>query len=282
MNVLNLLYNTIPGRMLLSVLIKPPISKLVGVFMDSSFSRLFIRGFIKRNNIKIDSRAKYSSFNDFFARKEERVFTAQEDEVAAPCDGRLTVYAITDGSVFRIKNSLYSVSGLLHSKRLAAKFRGGTCLIFRLTPSDYHRYCYIDDGEVVAAKKIKGVLHTVRPIAVERYRVYAQNSREYTVMKTKNFGLAVQMEVGALFIGRIVNYAAKGEFKRGEEKGLFEFGGSTIVVLFQKDAVVIDEVIWENTRQGKETLVRLGERVGVRHCGRLNHLTQKCTTRTNP
>ncbi|MDR0220183.1 MAG: phosphatidylserine decarboxylase [Lachnospiraceae bacterium] len=269
MKVLSFLYNTISGRMLLSVLIKPPVSKLVGVLMDSSFSRLFIRGFIKRNNIKTDMKAKYSSFNDFFARKEERVFTAKEDEVAAPCDGRLQAYAITGDSVFRIKNSRYSADGLLHSKRLAAKFRGGTCLIFRLTPSDYHRYCYIDDGEVVATKKIKGVLHTVRPIAVQKYKVYAQNSREYTVMKTKNFGLAVQMEVGALFIGRIVNHAAKREFKRGEEKGMFEFGGSTVVVLFRKDVVKIDDVFWENSKQGKETMVRLGERVGVRNCGRL-------------
>jgi phosphatidylserine decarboxylase len=248
--------------MLLSVLIRPPVSKLVGVLMDSSFSRLFIRGFIKRNKIKTDQSVKYSSFNAFFARKEERVFTAGEQEVAAPCDGRLMAYAITDDSVFRIKNSLYSVGSLLRDRRLAAEFKGGICLIFRLTPSDYHRYCYIDDGEVVTARKIKGVLHTVRPIAVERYRVYVQNSREYAVLQTQNFGKIIQMEVGALFIGRIVNYAVKKNIKRGEEKGMFEFGGSTIVVLFRKGAVAIDDVIWENTRQGKETVVRLGERIG--------------------
>jgi phosphatidylserine decarboxylase len=262
MKVLRWLYNTVPGRVLLSVLIKPPVSRLVGVLMDSSFSRLFIRGFIKRNKIKIDQSVKYSSFNAFFARKEERAFTAGEQEVAAPCDGRLTAYAITGDSVFRIKNSLYSVDGLLQSKRLAAEFRGGTCLIFRLTPGDYHRYCYIDDGEVVATKKIKGVLHTVRPIAVERYRVYAQNSREYVLLKTKNFGMVVQMEVGALFIGRIANYAIKIRCKRGEEKGMFEFGGSTIVVLFRKGEVAIDGKIWENTRKNRETLIRLGEKIG--------------------
>nr|AGS51617.1 phosphatidylserine decarboxylase [uncultured bacterium contig00017] len=262
MNVLSLLYNTILGRVLLSVLIKPPVSKLVGVFMDSYISCLFICGFIRRNHIKTDKRVKYKSFNDFFTRKEARAFAAKEDEAAAPCDGWLTAYTITDDSVFCIKNSLYSVSGILQSKRLAAEFRDGTCLIFRLTPSNYHRYCYIDDGEVVFSKKIEGVLHTVRPIAVQRYKVYAQNSREYVLLQTKNFGKVVQMEVGALFIGRIVNHAVKKNIKRGEEKGMFEFGGSTIVVLFRKGAVTIDERIWENTRQGKETVVRLGERIG--------------------
>lgn len=180
----------------------------------------------------------------------------------APCDGRLTAYPITGKCVFRIKNSVYDVGSLLANEQLADEFIDGICLIFRLTPDDYHRYSYIDNGEVVSEKKIKGVLHTVRPVALQRYNVYAQNAREYTVLKMENFGKVIQMEVGALFIGRIVNHRTCGVFKRGQEKGMFEFGGSTIVILFQKNTIIVDENIAKNTQNNKETVVRMGNKIG--------------------
>jgi len=71
----------------------------------------------------------------------------------------------------------------------------------------------------------------------------------------------IQMEVGALFVGRIVNHPLT-EFSRGQEKGRFEFGGSTVILLLQKDATVIDEELLENTRSGLESIVRLGQRIG--------------------
>lgn len=266
-SAINLLYHTLLGRMLLRLLIKPTISKFLGLIMDRRLSILFIPAFIKNNNICLDEykNVKYKSFNDFFTREVRvgaRPIPQNKSDVITPCDGKLTVYPITDKRVFRIKNSVYDVGGLLTNEQLADEFMDGICLIFRLTPDDYHRYYYIDNGEVVFSKKIEGVLHTVRPAALQRYNIYAQNAREYTVLQTENFGKVIQMEIGALFIGRIVNNNTSGVFKRGQEKGMFEFGGSTIVMLFQNNMIKVDENIVQNTRNNKETVVKMGNKIG--------------------
>jgi phosphatidylserine decarboxylase len=263
----NFLYNTLFGRMLLLLLTKPAISKFFGFFMDTKISKILIPVFIKNNKICLDEyeKIKYASFNDFFKReikKEFRPISKNISDVFACCDGKLTAYFIDNKSAFKIKNSIYDVGDLLADKQLADEFIDGICLIFRLTPNDYHRYCYIDDGEYIISKKIKGVLHAVRPIALSKYKVYTQNSREYALLQTKNFGKIIQMEVGALFIGRITNNAKNGIFSRGEEKGMFEFGGSTIVMLFQKNEVKIDNIIYENTQKNRETVVKMGNKIG--------------------
>ena len=264
---ISFLYKTFPGRLLLSIIIRPIFSKFFGFIMSSGISKPFISGFVKKNNIDLSEYkdVRYSSFNEFFWReiKEEfRPVCPNADDLVAPCDGKLSAYKITDDSVFEIKKSHYDITSLLADGQLAEDFSGGICLIFRLMPVDYHRYCYIDDCEVVSRKKIKGVLHTVRPIAMRRYRIFAQNSREYAVLKTKNLGKVVQMEVGALCVGKIINNDGENHFSRGQERGMFEFGASTVVMLFQKDAVLVDDVIFENTQHDMETVVRMGSRIG--------------------
>jgi len=261
------LYNSIPGRMLLYILASTIVSKVFGVLMSSSISKFLIRRFVEQNNINMEEYkdVKYNSFNDFFIREIKSEFRSLPDgehEVFAPSDGKLTAYPITGDNVFYIKNSAYDLAGILKDKKLADEFINGVCLIFRLMPDDYHRYVYIDDGEIVDYKRIDGVLHTVRPISQQLYNVYVQNTREYAVMETSNFGKVIQMEVGALFVGRITNSKKTGAFKRGEEKGMFEFGGSTVVMFFQKDAITIDDAIYKNTQQDKETIVRMGCKIG--------------------
>jgi len=264
---IKLLYNTVFGRILLKVLIKTTVSKLTGSILGSPVSCIFIKGFIAQNGIRMDAykNVKYRSFDDFFTREIKegyRPFPADTNSLMSPCDGKLTAYSITPDSVFRIKHSLYSIKELLQDKSLADKYSGGTCLVFRLSPDDYHRYSFIDDAEILKRKYIKGVLHTVRPIAYQNHTVFCQNSREYTVMQTKNFGKVVQIEVGALFVGKITNHKKSGKVLRGEEKGMFGFGGSTIILLFTEDAVRIDGKIEENTALNRETIVRMGEKVG--------------------
>ena len=109
---------------------------------------------------------------------------------------------------------------------------------------------------------IKGKLHTVRPIALNRYPVFVQNSREYTIIDTKHFGKIAQIEVGALMIGKIKNHQKSGTLKRGTEKGMFLYGGSTIVVLLEKNKVDIPDIYFENTDKDIETKVKWGSRLG--------------------
>lgn len=262
----NFLYHTVPGRCLLRLLICPGVSKALGAFLDTGISRYLVTPFVKSTKLDLSDYpdVPYRSFNDFFTRKvrpECRIIENDPSVLIAPCDGKLTVYPITEDAVFSIKHSAYALKDLLHDSSLAKEFEGGTCLIFRLTPDDFHRYSFPDSGRILSKKIISGVLHTVRPIAFRRYPVYLENSREYAVLETANFGKIVQMEVGALFVGRIVNYPVT-EFTRGQEKGKFEFGGSTVIMLLQKDAAVIDSQLVDNTLQNKESIVRLGVPIG--------------------
>ena len=133
-------------------------------------------------------------------------------------------------------------------------------MIFRLCVDDYHRYSYFDSGKQEGNHHINGVLHTVRPIALSEEKVFSQNDREWTILHTDNFGDVTQIEVGAMMVGKIVNHRCCNSFIRGEEKGYFKFGGSTIVLLINN--IKIDDDILENSSSGIETIVKLGEKIG--------------------
>ncbi|MBE7065291.1 MAG: phosphatidylserine decarboxylase [Ruminococcaceae bacterium] len=261
------LYNTSVGRAFLKLLIKPSLSKFVGKYMNSKLSCVWIKGFIKRNSIDMSQYEdrKYGSFNDFFIRKilpDKRSVELNPNALIAPCDSKLSVYKINSDSVFSIKHSSYTINDLLQNEEISKEYENGYCFIYRLTTDDYHRYSHIDDGKIIYIKYINGVLHTVRPIAQNRYPIFAQNSREYTIIETENFGKIVQIEIGALLIGKISNNKEQTVVKRGEEKGMFEFGGSTIVVLFKDGTIAPDSQILANTENDKETVVKLGMKIG--------------------
>lgn len=263
------LYGSISGRMLLKVLTTPIVSKTVGVFMDSPLSKPMIKSFIKSHNIDTSQyiMTGINSYNDFFTRKIKpgaRKIDMAETHLISPCDSKLSAYKINSRSVFRIKDSYYRVADLLKSHSLAEHFKNGWCLIFRLEVDDYHRYCYIDSGSKSDNTFIPGVLHTVNPIALEHYNFYKRNSREYTTLHTDNFGDVIQVEVGAMMVGRIENHHGEALFRRGEEKGKFLFGGSTIVLLIEPGRAAIDSDILRNTAHGYETVVKYGEKIGFR------------------
>lgn len=266
---LRFLYNTVPGRMVLKIITSPTISKIGGAYMDCRVSKIHIKGFIKNNNIDMTQyeKAKYGCFNDCFTRKikkEMRPINMEENAFIAPCDGRLSAYHISENSDFYIKKSYYSVADLIKNSKKTPDFNGGVCLVFRLCVDDYHRYGYVDDGKIVENNYVPGVLHTVRPIALNRYPVFVQNSREYSVIETNNFGTIAQIEVGALMIGKIKNHQKSGLVKKGREKGMFLYGGSTIVVLLEKDKVHIDEKYFRNTANDIETKVKFGSTIGIK------------------
>lgn len=266
-NALRFLYRTLPGRVLLKLLISPVIAKTGAAFLNSALSRPLIKNFIKKNKIDISryEERPYKSYNDYFTRKQKVGITlpsTNPESVNSPCDSRLSVYPISEKSVFEIKNSLYTVADLLESEELAKRYAGGWCFIFRLSVDDYHRYSYLDSGACDPSVKIKGVLHTVQPIATERYNIYKKNAREYTIQHTERFGDICYVEVGALMIGKIKNHHRDAYVaKRSEEKGYFEYGGSTVVVLFEKDRINPDPAIIQATNDGKECRVLLEDSV---------------------
>lgn len=268
-NILHFLYCTIPGRAVLKVLIRPNISKKVGKFLDSPLSVGLIDPFIRQNGIDISEYEEqvWHSYNEFFVRKiqkDKRPIDRIPEHLISPCDSAATIYPLQDGTHFTIKRSEYDVRRLLFSKRLAKKYQGGTAVVLRLDVTDYHRYCYVDAGRLSDYRRIVGDLHTVKPIANDYVPVYHENTREYCMLHSKNFGDVIVMEVGALMVGRIVNHYNHRYVKRGQEKGRFEFGGSTIVLLFEKDAIEWRKDLLERSKKGMETPVKMGEMIGKR------------------
>lgn len=255
---LNFLYSNVFGRIILKIVISKPIRNIYNKYMTSKYSLKKIDKFIKNNNINMDEyqEENYKSFNDFFIRKIKDDKRKVSKGLFAIADSKLSVYKIDDNSSFKVKNSIYTIDELLQSD--GSSFKDGYALIFRLCVDDYHHYVYPDDGEVLSNKHINGVLHTVQPLAFKKYKVFSENDREVTFLNTKNYGEMAYIEVGAMMIGKIVNEEVT-KFKRGEEKGHFEFGGSTVILLFKKDQIKINKKIIENSKKEIETIVKLGD-----------------------
>ena len=265
---LHFLYSTAAGRFILHLMIKPWVSCLAGRLMDSRVSKLFVKGFVKKNRIRMEDyeEREFCSFNDFFTRRVKegkRPIDMCPDHFIAPCDSKLTAYRISPDASFLIKGTEYTMDTLLQDEKLAARFDGGRALIFRLTVGDYHRYCYPDSGTKTDNIHINGVYYTVNPIA-NGYKIYKENTREYCLLTGDSFGDMIMMEVGATMVGRIVNRHGAQRVTRGQEKGMFEFGGSTVIVFVQKDRLTVDGDILENTQNGFETVVKMGEKIGIR------------------
>jgi phosphatidylserine decarboxylase len=262
------LYGSAPGRMILKPLTAPWLSKLAGSFLSTGASRVFIKPFIKSNHIDMSQfePVEYDSYNDFFSRRirpEARPVDMDPRHLISPADSKLTALPITEKGRFTLKHTEYTVGSLLKDPALAAEYVGGWCLIFRLTVDDYHRYCYAFSGEKGENIRLPGKLHTVNPIANDFFPIYKENAREYTVLHTREFGDVIAMEVGALLVGKIVNHHGPASVHRGQEKGYFQFGGSTVVLLLKKDTAILDEDILENSRNGIETVVKFGEKIGI-------------------
>jgi len=266
--VLSILYDRKIGRLILKPLVSSPvISNIVGFLLDRKISCILIKRFVKNNNIDINlfEGEKYKSFNDFFIRKiklENRPYSKRKNDFIAPCDSKLTVYKIDKETNFIIKNTVYSVSSLINDDELSKEYLNGYAMVFRLSPEDYHRYYYIDNGKVFKNYKIKGKFHTVNPIVYDRFEVFKENSRECTIINTENFGKIIYVEVGALLVGKICNHNQNKLVRKMDEKGYFKYGGSTVVLLVKKNVLDIDKEILNNSKDGYETYVNLGEKIG--------------------
>ena len=262
------LYNDLGGRLCLKVLVRPFVSKLGGWFLSSPLSKGLIAPFVRKNGIDLSEyeERQYNSYNDFFCRKirpGRRPADPSWDVLVSPCDGKLTVSKIEEDSRFLIKNTEYTVESLLRNKKLAERYKGGYAFIIRLTVDNYHHYIYPAGGLKSPQKKLSGVLHTVNPAANDVFPIYTENAREYCLIKTSRFGTLLQMEVGALMVGRICNlHPGTTPVLRGNEKGMFAFGGSTVILLVQKGRVKIDPDLLRNTEEGYETILKMGERIG--------------------
>ena len=260
---LDFLYNNPVGRIFLGIAVSPFVSNIYASKNAKKSSAKKIPAFIKEHNIDMSDfeDREYKSFTDFFTRKiryGKRPVDMTPGALISPADSKLLVYEIEKDTVMRIKGRTYTADEILGDPENAKEFAGGYALVFRLTVDDYHRFCYPDKGCLISKRFIKGKLHTVSPVS-KNHKIYMENTRLVNLLKTEKFGTIAYIEVGAMLIGRIVDNGTD-VFEKGQEKGYFEPGGSTVIIMVRN--VEIDKDIMAQSASGIETKVRYGERIG--------------------
>jgi phosphatidylserine decarboxylase len=269
-NALPRIYETLHGRVLLESLLKrAPFNHLYGALQRSPRSRGKIERFVRELGIDASEAelplSAYRSLDDFFTRRLKpgaRPVDAGPEHLVTPGDGRLLAFEAVD--VLRVKGSQVSLDVLLGDAALAARFRGGAVFVLRLAPADYHRFHFPDSGIASPSRELPGPLHSVHPIALGAGAPSFANKRAVSLLASPVFGDLAIVEVGALCVGTIVQTYAPGHVARGQEKGTFRFGGSTIVLLALPGAVRPDADLLESTSGGVETFVKMGTRIGRR------------------
>ncbi len=268
------------GRLLGSVIASKMVSRWYGTMQDSPKSAQKVAPFIKNFNIPIEQYQKgsypdnpiessYQSFNEFFIRQfrdGQRTFTTNEHEMGACSEARYFGHErMTDELTIPVKGSMLRAVDLIGDAALAQDFVGGPLMVARLCPVDYHRYHYPDAGKTLQAFSIAGDLHSVNPLALKyRQDIFIKNERRVAILDTEHFGKLAYIEVGATMVGKIVqSFDESKSFHKGDEKGYFLFGGSTVVVCGEAGKWSPASDMLEHTKQGIETYIHLGDVVAT-------------------
>lgn len=205
----------------------------------------------------------YQSFRAFFLRElpPKARPIARAPALISPSDSRLQVFSMDENRVVEVKGLCYTLAELLQDDEMAERFSSSWVFIYRLSMADNHHYIHIADGKNLLTEELSGVLHTVSHYA-KKWKVLAENKRVWSWQHVEGIGEMLTMEVGAMQVGAIHNIERK-TFKRGQKKGYFDLGGSTIVQIFPIESIKPDEDILEQSKLGFETLVKRGEKVGI-------------------
>ncbi len=264
------LYNNPVGEATLWALVRRKlVSSVYGHMMDRPSSVRKIEPFIKEYDIDMDNvrEQNFSSFNDFFTRElraDARPMNPDPAVAVSPADGKILAYQNIANSDFIVKGFRFNVETFLQDTALAQNYTNGSLVIVRLAPPDYHRFHFPVGGRVSPVTRIDGWYYSVNPIALrEMADILFVNKRAYTIISNPLFGNVVMAEVGATMVGSIVQTFAGNDARKGEEKGYFKFGGSTIVLLFENNKIHLDPDLLKNTKSGFETAVKVKERIGT-------------------
>ena len=261
-------YGNPVGRLAVELAVKRAFfSRWYGWRMDSPSSRRKVRPFIEEYGLDTSELAEpidsYASFNEFFYRKLKagaRPIDADSDSAVFPADGRhLALPDIDAADTFYIKGQRFDLQAFIADRTLAADFAGGSLLISRLCPVDYHRYHFPVSGRAGAPVLLNGPLYSVSPIALRRnLGILWENKRSRTLIDSPVFGKVLVFEIGATCVGSMQATYAAGPVEKGQEKGYFSFGGSCVATLFQKDRIRFSETLVQHSAQGREVYAKMG------------------------
>lgn len=260
------------GRITVSVAVKRHwFSRWYGWRMNRENSRKKIADFIGRYDVDTsefaDTVESFNTFNQFFyrhLRAESRPIDPDPVVAVFPADGRhLAIENVDANDQFYIKGQSFNLAKFIGDCELANEFSGGSLLISRLCPVDYHRYHFPVCGVVGDIQMLKGSLRSVSPLALRRkLSILWENRRARTLVESQQFGKVLVIEVGATCVGGMHSTFKPGLVQKGSEKGYFSFGGSCVTTIFQKGTVRFDTDLVENSAQGREVYVKMGQRCG--------------------
>jgi len=210
----------------------------------------------------------FTSFNAFFSRKlkpEARPIDSDPATVVFPADGRhLAIPELGKEQGFFVKGQRFELAKLLDDTNLARDFEGGTLVLSRLCPVDYHRFHFPVEGIPGEARRIEGHLYSVSPLALRRRLGYLwENTRTLCLIESDSLGKVATIEVGATCVGSIQHTFQPGKtVSKGAEKGYFEFGGSSTITLFQRGAIQLADDLSEQGPRQLEVYAKMGEAMG--------------------
>ena len=193
------------------------------------------------------------------------------NSIIAPADGKLLVYSkVGRHDTFLIKRNLFNLHHFLDDNNLADRFSNGTIIIIRLSLLDYHHFHFPDSGVPRQPIIVKGKYYAGGSYGLYKpIPLYTENFRMITLFDSDHFDRIAIVEIGAFTVGSIEQAFKPGQpVKKGDKKGYFELGGSTVVMLLTKGVIRIDEDLRTNTAKGFETAVRFGDKIGI---SLLNH-----------
>lgn len=247
-------------------------SAYYGWRMNRAYSAQLVIPFIVKYDLDVDEFARsafeFKTFNEFFWRglkSTARPIVAGERVAALPADGRHLAFPDVDAADgFYVKGAKFTLAELLGDEALAAQFAGGSMLISRLCPVDYHRFHFPVAGVPGEPRLINGWLYSVSPVALRRnIRYLVENKRVVTLLRSPQFGTVAMIEVGATNVGTIKQtHVPDRAVAKGEEKGVFKFGGSCVITLFERGRIRFDADLVTQSAQHVETYARMGDRLG--------------------
>jgi phosphatidylserine decarboxylase len=247
-------------------------SKFYGFIQKSRMTRWKVAPFIRAYEIDakefLEPVMAFRSFNDFFIRKlkpDVRPLAPGDEVAILPADGRYLAFQnFEESDTIFVKGKKFSLEKLLRNDAKTKQFRNGSLIIARLCPVDYHRFHFPCACVPGRAELINGDLYSVNPIALKKnIEILTENKRVITSLKTERFGEVLYIEIGATYVGSIEQtYEPAHSYAKGDEKGYFSFGGSCLILLFEKDRIILDNDLLETTQSQIEMRGLLGQSLG--------------------
>ncbi|QRW24065.1 beta-1,4-D-glucan cellobiohydrolase [Rhizoctonia solani] len=194
----------------------------------------------------------FQSWDDYFTRQLRpgaRPVECLEDNgvINSACES--TVYCISNNvkerDSFWLKGQPYSLRDMFHDDPFTNLFVGGTIIQCYLRAFDYHRWHSPTNGRVIKTRMIPGVYFSQSPQVTNGSRIDPITSQQFlTAVSTRvlvfiesdnrHIGLMCFMAVGMAEISTCDLQVKPGDrVTKGQDIGMFHFGGSTCCMLFR-------------------------------------------------